>query len=165
MKPVQTSATACKFMPQPQIVFYEIPDKDSKMLVRASCKLICEYYRASTNVHIITTDETTLTSLDETLWSYPVNSFVPHKRASTRQTSCIVTMDTSPQYEGNGKVLINLTPDVPVCIGQFETVCEFVMQQPKTKEQARLRFVQYRNKYGKPKFVNLADWDNRPILD
>lgn len=152
-------------MPQPHIVFYEIPDKEPNMIVRVSCKLVCEYYRAKTNVHIIIADETILTSMDETLWSYPANSFVPHIRALTRQSECIVTLDTSPQYEGRGTVLLNLTSEIPICVEQFDTVCEIVLQEQKIKEQARLRFVQYREKYGKPRFTDLSDWDSRPILD
>ena len=152
-------------MSQPQIVFYEIPDKDPTMLVRASCKLICEYYRANTNVHILAADESALTLLDETLWSYPASSFVPHMRASTTQKGCRVTMECISTFEGNGSVLINHTNDIPSCAAQFETVCEFVLQQKEWKQQARHKFANYREKFGKPSFISISDWDNRPFLD
>lgn len=152
-------------MSQPQIVFYEIPDKDPTMLVRAICKLICEYYRANTNVHVLTANESELTFLDETLWSYPRNSFVPHMRASAAQENCRVTLDCTPTFEGSGSVLINHTNDIPSYVEQFETVCEFVLQQQEWKRQARSKFASYREKYGKPSFINISDWDNRPILD
>lgn len=152
-------------MPQPQIVFYELPDKDPQMIVRASCKLVSEYYRAHSHVHILTADESTLTTIDEMLWNYPANSFVPHMRASATQHGCLVTIECSSSFEGLGAVLINHTWDVPECIEQFERVCEFVLQHPRVKEQARSKFVRYREQYGKPSFVRLPDWDNRPILD
>jgi len=152
-------------MSHPQIVFYEIPDKDPTMLVRAICKLICEYYRANTNVHVLTANESELTLLDETLWSYPRNSFVPHLRASTQKTNCLVTMECSPSFDGSGSVLINHSPEIPSCVEQFNTVCEFVLQQQVWKQQARSKFANYREKYGKPSYVNISDWDNRPILD
>lgn len=152
-------------MSHPQIVFYEIPDKDPKMLVRAICKLICEYYRANTNVHVLTSDENELTLLDETLWSYPRNSFVPHMRASATQQKCLITMECSPTFDGNGTVLVNHTAAVPNCVEQFATVCEFVLQHEEWKQQARSKFASYREKYGKPAFINISDWDNRPILD
>ncbi|MYD45657.1 MAG: DNA polymerase III subunit chi [Gammaproteobacteria bacterium] len=152
-------------MSYPQVVFYEIPDKDPTMLVRAICKLICEYYRANTSVHVLTANESELTFLDETLWNFPRNSFVPHMRASAIQQRCLVTMECTPKFEGNGSVLINHTNDVPSCIEQFDTVCEFVLQQQEMKQQARSKFANYREKYGKPTFVSISDWDNRPILD
>ena len=152
-------------MPQPEIVFYEIPDKDAQMLVRVSCKLVCEYYRAKTNVHILSADESTLTLFDETLWNYPANSFVPHMRASAPQHGCLVTLECIPSYEGSGSVLVNQTSEIPSCVEQFETVCEFVLQQQEIIHQARSKFVRYREKYGKPTYVNVADWDNRPILN
>lgn len=151
-------------MSQPQIVFYEIPDKDPKMLVRVSCKLICEYYRTNTNVHILAADESSLTLLDEMLWSYPANSFVPHMRASAKLTDCLVTMECSPSFEGNGTVLINLSLEIPSCVEQFDTVCEFVVQQQEMLQHARSKFVRYREQFGKPSFISLSDWDNRPIL-
>lgn len=152
-------------MSYPQVVFYEIPDKDPTMLVRAICKLISEYYRANTNVHVLTANERELTFLDETLWSYPRNSFVPHMRASATQKGCRVTMECSSTFEGSGSVLINHTGDIPRCVEQFDTVCEFVLQQQEMKKQARSKFTSYREKYGKPTFVSMSDWDNRPILD
>ena len=151
-------------MTHPNITFYEIPDKDPDMVYRATCKLASEYYRAQTNVHILTDDEATLTKLDETLWNYPVYSFVPHIRAATRQAECIVTMDSMPHFEGEGSVLINLTANIPRCVEQFDTVCEFVLQREVIKQQARSRFVRYREQYGTPTFVDLPVWDSRPIL-
>lgn len=151
-------------MTQPQIVFYEIPDKDPIMLVRASCKLICEYYRANTNVHILAADESSLSLLDETLWSYPASSFVPHIRASSKQTTCLVTMECSSLFDGDGSVLINHSPEIPSCVEQFDTVCEFVVQQEEILKQARSKFVRYRETYGTPTFISLSDWDTRPIL-
>ena len=135
------------------------------MIVRATCKLVSEYYRAHSHVHILTADESTLTTLDETLWSYPANSFVPHMRASATQRGCLVTIECSSSFEGPGALLINLTQDIPKCIEQFDRVCEFVLQHPNVKEQARCKFVRYREQYGKPNFVPLPDWDNSPILD
>ena len=152
-------------MAQPQIVFYEIPDKDPQMLVRVSCKLVCEYYRAKTNVHVLATNKTTLTLMDETLWNYPANSFVPHMRASSPQHGCLVTMECNPSFEGSGSVLINHTFEVPSCVEQFDTVCEFVLQQQQILQQARSKYVWYREKYGKPTYVNLSDWDDNPILN
>ncbi|MXW07633.1 MAG: DNA polymerase III subunit chi [Gammaproteobacteria bacterium] len=152
-------------MSNPQVVFYEIPDKDPTMLVRAICKLICEYYRANTNVHVLTANESELTFLDETLWSYPRNSFIPHLRASATQEKCRVTLDCTPTFEGSGSVLINHTNDIPICVEQFDIVCEFVLQQQEMKQQARSKFASYRKKYGNPSFVNISDWENRPILD
>ena len=152
-------------MSQPRIVFYEIPDKDPIMLVRASCKLICEYYRANTNVHILAADEPSLTLVDETLWNYPASSFVPHMRASAKQTNCLITMECSRSFEGDGSVLINHTLEVPCCVEQFETVCEFVVQQEEILKHARSKFVRYRDRYGNPDFIRLSDWDNRPILN
>ena len=152
-------------MSNPQVVFYEIPDKDPTMLVRAICKLICEYYRANTNVHVLTANESELTFLDETLWSYPRNSFIPHLRASATQETCRVTLDCTPTFEGSGSVLINHTNDIPSCVEQFDIVCEFVLQQQEMKQQARSKFTSYREKYGKSTFISISDWDNRPILD
>lgn len=151
-------------MSQPRIIFYEIPDKDPIMVVRASCKLICEYYRANTNVHILAADEPLLTLIDETLWSYPANSFVPHMRATSKQTNCLVTMECSPSFDGDSSVLINHSPEIPKCVEQFDTVCEFVVQQEEILKHARRKFVHYREKYGTPTFMSLSDWDNSPIL-
>ena len=152
-------------MSNPQVVFYEIPDKDPTMLVRAICKLICEYYRANINVHVLTANERDLSHFDETLWNFPTDSFVPHLRASAAQEKCRVTLNCTPTFEGSGSVLINHTNDIPGCVEQFETVCEFVLQHPDWKQQARSKFTSYREKYGKPSYVNISDWDNRPILD
>lgn len=152
-------------MSQPQIVFYELPDKDPQMLVRASCKLVCEYYRKHIPVHILAADENQLAMLEETLWCYPPNSFVPHMRATEPKRACLVTIECTASFDGGSSVLINHTVDVPNIVSQFDSVCEFVLQHPEIKEQSRRKFVRYREQYGKPNFIRLSDWDSSPILD
>ena len=134
------------------------------MVVRATCKLVSEYYRRETPTHILTQNEKILAMLDETLWNYPVNSFVPHVRASTKQSACIVTMDVEWTSDDHGSVLINLATRVPSCADKFDSICEFLMQHEETKQHARSKFAQYREMYRKPNFVALPDWDNSPIL-
>ena len=86
-------------------------------------------------------------------------------RASAKQTNCLITMECSRSFEGDGSVLINHTLEVPCCVEQFETVCEFVVQQEEILKHARSKFVRYRDRYGNPDFIRLSDWDNRPILN
>ena len=113
-------------------------------------------------------DEATAREIDDLLWHYPPDRFLPHslEEASVAaplespprvQAPLLVTWQQPSHYDG---VLVNLSPAVPDFFGRFDRVAEIIVQD--TREQGRARYKFYRDR-GFPLYHHdLDDWETDP---
>ncbi|HCH70852.1 MAG TPA: DNA polymerase III subunit chi [Colwellia sp.] len=135
---------------QTQVMFYLLPDKDKADIdadrVNASsafyhaCLQASYFYRQNQRVFIYTQDQKSAEQVDEMLWAFDSDSFVPHNLSGEgpKQGAAVEISHQSPQ--GRRPVLINLTSTVPDFANQFQLIVDFVPSDETLKQLARERF-------------------------
>ena len=126
-----------------RIDFYQIKGDEMEF----TCRLIAKIYRLGHRIHVHTGSEAAAKQLDERLWAWQPQSFVPH----ALQADPASGDDPAPVKIGFGAkatdskdVLINLAPEVPDFFSQFERVAEVVPTDDQRRETAREHYNFYK---------------------
>lgn len=142
----------------PRIDFYVLPDASPNGRFLLACRVTDKAFRHGHRVYIHASSHSQAVMLDELLWTFKDNSFIPHSMVDKPDADT----DTAPVRLGYGTqpgvqadVLINLGDEVPDSFEQYERVTELVDQSQEIKQQARQRFRYYRDKGYTPHTHNL----------
>jgi len=134
---------------QTEAVFHLMPqhaggDNAQNALVQYACILAANAYRQQQKVYVFAKDKQQAHAIDELLWSFEPDSFIPHNLVGEgpKQGSPVEIGWQPPK--GRRPVLINLTDTMPVFASQFSHVLDFVPVAEHDKQQARERFKQCR---------------------
>jgi DNA polymerase-3 subunit chi len=140
-----------------QIDFYILADQSPMGGALFACKLADKAYHLKHTIYVYTANQSQAQQMDELLWTFNPNSFLPHainapdmdseepiligcpQQASPQQTNRLQT----PRFHD---VLINLDQTVPAFFGQFERVAEIVSGDDNLRNQARQRYKYYRDR-------------------
>jgi DNA polymerase-3 subunit chi len=130
-----------------RIDFYILSQQHAEARQRLACRLAEKAWRQGNRVYIHTGDAAQSRRLDELLWTYRVESFLPHALDDD------AAADAAPVHIGHGEeprhhdeVLINLAPEVPLFFSRFTRVIELVGQHEESRQQGRERFRFYRDR-------------------
>ena len=131
-----------------QVMFYLLESDDNEDKLYASmlnaCFQAAFFYRQGQRVFIYTNDQQQAHSVDQLLWSFEPDSFVPHNLVGEGQQNGSA-VEISWQAPSNRRaILINLTSTVPDFAGQFSHIVDFVAADDTLKQQARERYKIYR---------------------
>ncbi|GLX79178.1 DNA polymerase III subunit chi [Thalassotalea insulae] len=131
-----------------QVMFYLLNKETSadklQLALLHSCFQAAYFYRQQQRVFIYCQDQAQAHQIDELLWSFEPDSFVPHNLSGEgpKQGSAV---EISWQPPTNRRpVLINLTSTVPTFAHQFSQIVDFVPSDEQLKQSARERFKAYR---------------------
>ena len=135
---------------QTQVLFYilsenefqniETKSDEVNQLLHQACLQAAHYYRQNQKVFIYTQDQKSAHDIDEMLWAFEPDSFVPHNLMGEGPRNGAV-VEISWQMPTNRRpILINLTSTVPNFASQFSTIIDFVPTDETLKQQARERF-------------------------
>ena len=109
-----------------------------------ACFQAANFYRQRQRVFIYTESQQQAHQIDELLWSFNPDSFVPHNLPGEGPNNGS-PVEISWQSPTNRRaVLINLTSTVPHFAQQFANIVDFVPHDEQLKQLARERFKQYR---------------------
>lgn len=140
-----------------RIDFYVLTDVDIAALYRFSCRLSAKAIGAGQGVVLHAPDETVAREVDELLWEYPEDRFIPHGLAGTAGSAgapVVLTFEPPTEYD---RLLVNLTPGVPEFFGRFDRVAEVVVEQTRKAGRERYRF--YRDRGFPLHHHEIDDWD------
>ena len=132
-----------------QVMFYILPQDNTSadpfsLANLHGCFQAAYYYRQNQRVFVYTNDQTHAHTIDELLWSFESDSFVPHNLVGEGPKSG-AAVEISWQAPTNRRpILINLTSNVPHFAHQFSQVVDFVPSDEHLKQNARERFKMYR---------------------
>jgi len=133
-----------------RIDFYVLPDDDSHNRAMLVCKLAEKAFRHNKAVFIHAGDITLLQQLDEQLWLFRPDSFVPHRLLGSDESARNTGSDPvqlSTGEPGNDRhVLINLANNVPTFFSRFERTLEVVNQAEKIRDSGRERYRFYQQR-------------------
>ena len=130
-----------------QVDFYVIPGADQQQRLLFACRLTDKAYRLGHRVYIHTESPQQTRALDDLLWTFQQNSFVPHgvhKQAGDAQLPVQLGHDSEP--DATHQVLINLAAEVPLFFSRFERVAELVNGDDAVRRQSRVRYSFYKER-------------------
>ncbi len=125
-----------------QVMFYIMPDEalDEKALHMQVCWQAANHYRNNQRVFIYTENQAVAHQIDELLWSFDADSFIPHNLVGEGPKNGAAVEISWQAPTSRRPVLINLSSNVPNFSGQFSHIIDFVPGDESLKQQARDRF-------------------------
>ena len=126
-----------------KIDFYILPSAEPSARLDFACKLTEKAWRLGHRVYLHCSDSAQRLELDERLWRFKGESFVPHSNTEDEPDGVIVMglADAPPSHQD---LLINLDLKVPDFFKRFARVAEVVVEDPAVRQAARESFRFYR---------------------
>jgi DNA polymerase-3 subunit chi len=136
----------------PEASFYILSTRSLPERYLFACKLIEKTYRSGQFCYVYTDTLQQCQQLDDQLWTFRKNSFIPHqiydgtdnKTPDYEQTVLIGTHTAPEKWQ---KLIFNLSSKYPDNLAKTERILEILDQNEELKQAGRLRFRQY-NKDG-----------------
>jgi len=129
-----------------RIDFYILPDSEQQPRLLFLCRLVEKAYKQQRRVYIHTDSEATTKAIDELLWSYRAESFIPHHLLEDMTAPAPIAIGYGDNCGDHHDVLINLGSEIPDFFSRFERCAEIVIQQPDVLETTRRHFGFYRER-------------------
>ncbi|WXL24834.1 DNA polymerase III subunit chi [Ectopseudomonas mendocina] len=138
----------------PRIEFYVLASDTLAERQRVACNLAMKAWRAGFNVFLRASGEDECNVLDELLWHFRKDCFLPHSQYEDNNSAPVVIgLDQAPSHPSG--VLINLASNLSPQVDHFSRVIEIVNQQPELLTACRENFRTYRQRGYDPKRVEL----------
>ncbi len=130
----------------PEVDFYIVHEAAETATMRVACRIAEKAWSQGHRVHVLTRDEDEAARIDEFLWTFRQDSFVPHERWDGRgEVMAPVTVGSSADLERTPDVLVNLGDVVPPWFGECTRVAEIVAADPERRSAGRRRYREYRD--------------------
>ena len=130
-----------------EVDFYLLKDHSAQGRVRLACRIANKAYQLGKRVFIHTESAAQTRQLDDLLWTFQQNSFVPHevfRQDSDNPPPVLLGHDAEP--DAGSEVLINLATEVPLFFSRFERVAELVNEDPAIRQLGRKRYSFYKDR-------------------
>jgi DNA polymerase-3 subunit chi len=136
-----------------QVDFYILPETSEEARLTFACRLAGKAVQRELGVFVLAQSETDARKLDELLWTFAQNSFIPHRFAwdaeKTPVTEPVIIGCTSRKVDNDTHdwdLMINLTGEVPDEFGRYERLAEVLDADPARREHGRERYRYYRDR-------------------
>lgn len=141
---------------KPRIDFYVLSEARTTNRARLACQVAEKAYNSGYSVYIFTSSDEQAAALDDLLWSFRQDSFVPHERYPrvSVETSPVL-LGTAPPAAVSAQVLINYTNTLPDAWENYERLIEVVDTDVQVLTASRQRFRHYRNSGFSPEIHKL----------
>ena len=124
-----------------KIDFYQIKEEE----LGFTCRLIDQIYRRGHQIYVHTLDKKQAETLDDHLWVFREDSFLPHALQSSG-VDAPVKIGCDHEPEEHQDVLINLTGSVPSFFSRFDRVAEVVPVDENKRQAARENYSFYKQR-------------------
>lgn len=130
----------------PTVDFYILPDADRQSRIQLAYRLIDKAYQQRHRVYVQVDTEAQARYLDEGLWIYPANPFLPHERVEQQpHPATPVLIGYGDMTSTETDILLNLSTQIPPYYQQFQRILELGNQEPQQLQQLRQRYRFYQN--------------------
>ncbi|MCY4531156.1 MAG: DNA polymerase III subunit chi [Gammaproteobacteria bacterium] len=127
-----------------RIIFYQISQGETAL--QFACRLIELVYHRGYRIHVHTGNKMNAGLLDEMLWSFADDRFIPHALYSSNEVSVPVRIGVMEEPTEHQEVMINLADTVPDFFSRFERVAEVVPADENSRNLARQNFRFYKDR-------------------
>jgi DNA polymerase-3 subunit chi len=141
-----------------QVDFYILSSNSPEARLNVACRLADKAVQRELGVFLLVESEHDARRLDELLWTFAQNSFLPHRLAWNSAADgvtepVVIGLDehATSALRGDNDIedwglMINLAAAVPEAFGRFERLAEIVDSTPDIRERGRERFRFYRDR-------------------
>lgn len=129
----------------PKIDFYILPEAHANARLQLACRLIEKAYKQKHRIYVHTEDRTMAHQLDEMLWTYRDDSFLPHNLyGDGPEPAPPIQIGFNAIPEKHRDILLNLNQQVPEFYVQFARILELITNDTAAQETGRERYRFYR---------------------
>ena len=135
-----------------QVDFYVRRDASLDAIESFACRLVETVWRRGHRVLVLAASDVAARRLDDLLWTFRDESFVPHRRVGTEDSAATAPADepvlvgTPGVWTGEIDVLLNLTPSVPDESARASRIAEVVPSGGAGRDAGRRRYREYRDR-------------------
>ena len=134
----------------PKVEFHILSSTGDEARRRHACQLIDQACQQNRPVFVRVESEADAQKLDESLWTFRDQAFIPHEVMTPQSPSrprimALIGLNESVPASFQS-LLINLSNDIPVQIDDVAQAIEVVDADPDHKRQARERYKAYRDR-------------------
>lgn len=134
------------FKPMAKVDFYTIQQSTQEGRDFFACRLVEKVYNQGHKIYIHTESETVAQELDDLLWSFRPESFIPHAITGNEEGEDVpVIIGYGNEYSGPKDVLINLSLSIPSFHHEFQRIAEIVINDEAIKQTLREHWKQYQD--------------------
>ena len=128
-----------------RIDFYLLSDTDPKTIWHTACRLLEKAYHLGHRVFVHCENQSDAEFLDELLWTYKEESFVPHNlQGEGPEPPPPIQIGWEKEPRGFNTILLNLGKSVPPYFARFNRIMEIVANDEGAKEISRNHYKEYR---------------------
>lgn len=129
----------------PKVDFYTIAKSGEDARLLFACRLTEKAFTLGHRVYIHMADDNMAQEMDNLLWTFNEESFVPHAIDGIIEDEEVpVLIGYRDQFEGPKDVLINLSPTLPPFHGDFQRITEVVNSDDNVKAFSREHWKAYK---------------------
>lgn len=128
-----------------KIDFYVLPETTSDSRWLFACKLTEKAQRMGMRVLIAVDSEPAARQLDQLLWTFKPESFIPHQLVGGEKPAPVEITFTEETGDHQG-LLLNLSDKIPSAFSRFERVSEVVIQEAGILATSRERYSFYKSR-------------------
>ena len=135
-----------------RVDFYILTGEAHANSEQFACRLAEKVYLLGQGVYLHTENAAQSAMLDQLLWSYKQNSFVPHAIEGESPDPDVAVLighgsDTeSHNHAQNRELLINLASEIPLFFSSFKRVVEIINNDEQAKQSGRDHYRFYRDR-------------------
>jgi len=123
----------------PKASYYILSDSDEDSRMRFACRLCEKILAQKLSVFILTHNESSAKRLDQLLWSFRPDSFIPHQLLG-QTPAAPIEIGHGDQLPSHRQVFLNLAGELPANALTFERLVEIVIQQEDVLAVTRSNF-------------------------
>lgn len=140
-----------------QVDFYNLPTATIDDCLLFSCRLINKAWSQVGNIYVHCQNQQQRQQLNQLLWQFKPDSFVPHDLLEENPNSPITLGLEELDYQAiNYPLLINLSFEIPKYHQQFTRIAEFVIDDTLLKDKARANYRFYNTAQYNVQYHNLS---------
>lgn len=122
--------------------FYILNTTDHHSRLNFLCRLVEKAVGLNHQIYIHTSSEQQAIEIDDLLWSYKLESFLPHSHATQEHLDAPIVIGFGDSCGDHEDLLINLARDLPSFYKKFERIAEIVIQNDIILKELRAHYRQ-----------------------
>ena len=128
------------------IDFYILAAQHLDERTNFACRLAEKAYRSNCKVCIHVDSEADARALDDAMWTFKAESFLPHCVISDDMPECAIHISYGSQQPPCYDVLINLAQDIPSSFTRYKRTLEVVIQNDGILASTRKHYKHYKDR-------------------
>ena len=124
-----------------KVTFYKVAN--TAPTLKFVCQLIKKAFATQQQVLCLVDDDQTAEQLDQLLWEFEAETFVPHGMDIDQQPVAISSVAEPGEHH---QILINLQAEIPAWFSRFERVIELVQPESNDEQAKRENFKFYKER-------------------